>query len=474
MRAQGRVPLPREREELIRVMVRVGDFSMVLLAGIIAYALRFGTVVLPDYYILGLAVAVLLTALLFPTQGLYREWQGRFSWAQLAGLTVAWATVLLVLVLAAVATKTTELYSRLWVSYTAVLGWTFLVMFRLALGMLQSWLGTRGWSRRRVLILGAGVLGREVAGRVRDTGWSGFEVVGFLDDNPGLQRQRPLGIPVLGSLDTVANAIERERIDEVWLALPLRAEIRLKEVESRLRNTTVALRFIPDIYGFRLLHHAIGEVAGVPMLNLSDTPMRGINRLVKALEDRLLAVLILLLVWPLMLAIAVAVRMETPGPAIFRQLRHGWDGRPIEVWKFRSMCVDAEPADATGYRQATRNDPRVTRVGAWLRRTSLDELPQFINVLQGRMSIVGPRPHPIRMNALYRDRVDSYMRRHKVKPGITGWAQVNGFRGETDTLEKITRRVEHDLYYIENWSLWLDLRILWLTLVRGFVDANAY
>ncbi|MBF0238873.1 MAG: exopolysaccharide biosynthesis polyprenyl glycosylphosphotransferase [SAR324 cluster bacterium] len=207
-------------------------------------------------------------------------------------------------------------------------------------------------------------------------------------------------------------------------------------------------------------------------MNLSSTPIAGVNRIVKGFEDRIFAFLILLLISPLMLAVAIGVKLSSPGPVFFKQKRHGWNGKEVEIWKFRSMIVHKEePGQIT---QATKNDNRITPFGAFIRRTSLDELPQFINVLQGTMSIVGPRPHAVEHNEAYKDIVDGYMLRHKVKPGITGWAQVNGWRGETDTIDKMKRRVEFDLHYIENWSLWFDIKIIFLTVLRIFFDKNAW
>src|SRR5690606_32379061 len=222
---------------------------------------------------------------------------------------------------------------------------------------------------------------------------------------------------------------------------------------------------------FNLLNHSITEVAGLPVLNLSATPMEGVNGLLKALEDRVLAALILLLIWPVMVAIAIGIKLSSPGPVIFKQHRYGLRGNKIEVWKFRTMTVCENDDNVT---QAKRNDPRVTRFGAFLRRTSLDELPQLFNVLQGRMSLVGPRPHAVAHNEQYRKLIGRYMLRHTVKPGITGLAQINGWRGETDSLDKMQKRVEYDLYYIENWSLWLDLKIIFLTLFKGLRHPNAY
>jgi len=264
---------------------------------------------------------------------------------------------------------------------------------------------------------------------------------------------------------------ERE-LDEVWIALPLWAEKRVKEVLNDLRHSTVTIRYVPDIFGFRLMHHSITDIVGMAVIDLSGSPMWGINRLVKYVEDRFLALFFLVVSSPLMFFIALGIKLTSKGPIIFKQVRHGYDGRPINIYKFRTMILHKEKDNCVT--QASRKDPRVTKIGAFLRSTSLDELPQFFNVLQGRMSIVGPRPHAIAHGELYKDKIDDYMKRHKVKPGITGWAQINGWRGETDTLEKMEKRVEYDLYYIENWSLWFDLKIIFMTLFKVFLHENAY
>ena len=232
------------------------------------------------------------------------------------------------------------------------------------------------------------------------------------------------------------------------------------------------VRFIPEFGEIHLLNHQISEVAGHFAIDLSVTPMVETARFVKRVEDIVLGSLFLLLSLPACVAIAVILKFQSPGPILFKQYRMGANGKHFKVYKFRSMEVHQEENGQVT--QACRGDPRVTKFGALLRRTSLDELPQFYNVLQGRMSIVGPRPHALAHNEQYKELVESYMKRHKVKPGITGWAQVNGFRGETDTLDKMEKRVEHDLWYINNWSLWLDLRIIGLTVIKGLVNPNAY
>ncbi|HIG8681784.1 TPA: undecaprenyl-phosphate glucose phosphotransferase, partial [Klebsiella pneumoniae] len=227
---------------------------------------------------------------------------------------------------------------------------------------------------------------------------------------------------------------------------------------------------IPDVFTFNILQSRTEEVNGIPVVPIFETPLNGINMVLKRLEDIILSVVILTLISPILIIISLCVKLTSPGPIIFKQTRYGMDGKPIKVWKFRTMVV-MENDNVT---QATKNDVRVTKVGRFLRRTSLDELPQFFNVLFGGMSIVGPRPHAVIHNEQYRSLIEGYMLRHKVKPGITGWAQINGWRGETDTLEKMEKRVEYDLEYIREWSIWLDIRIIFLTIFKGFIGKAAY
>jgi putative colanic acid biosynthesis UDP-glucose lipid carrier transferase len=329
-----------------------------------------------------------------------------------------------------------------------------------------------GYNHRRIVLIGGEAVAQRVIRQLRENPWVGAEVVGLFEDRDiGTELD---GIPVLGRFaDAAPMLTARHDIHQVWFAMPLSAESRMRAVLTSLRHVTADICFVPDIFGFQLLNHSISEVAGLPIVFLTASPLVGTNRILKEIEDRVLATIVLVLLAPLMAAIAVAIKLTSRGPLLFVQKRHGWDGKSISVYKFRTMIVhDERPGNVT---QATRNDPRVTRIGRILRRTSLDELPQLLNVLEGSMSLVGPRPHAVEHNEQYKELIDSYMLRHKVKPGITGWAQVNGYRGETDTVDKMKMRVEHDLYYIEHWSLWFDLRIMLLTLLRGvWWSNNAY
>lgn len=464
--------LLREYASVLTIMARASDLFAVLVGALSAFYWRFHDFSLQSNYQIAILISTLLVLGIFPLFGVYESWRGKSRFVQLRTITAAWISVLLILIVIAYLTKTGETISRQWTVAWGFSTWCLLLVFRAGLGQGLRFLRNKGWNHKRVIIVGAGKLGREVLARLRDSAWMGFDVVAFADDVPVSASELCEGVRVLRDIDELGAVAERERIDEVWISLPLREEERVKRALHSLRHSTATIRFVPDIFGFNLLNHSVTEIAGLAVLDLSITPMIGLNRVVKALEDRVLCALILLLISPLMLVIAIGVKLTSPGPVFFRQLRHGWDGRPFEVYKFRTMLVHEENEKV--YVQACKNDPRVTRFGAFLRKTSLDELPQFINVLQGHMSIVGPRPHPIALNNKHKELVEAYMQRHRVKPGITGWAQVNGWRGETDTLDKMKKRVEFDLYYIENWSLWFDLKIILMTVFRGFRDPNAY
>ena len=345
--------------------------------------------------------------------------------------------------------------------------------------------------RRRAIVVGAGPLAARVSSALRHQATRGIDLVAFFDDRQDTRLDPDAATQRRGRLRDVADFVRREGVHEVYLALPLasgtdtagapspRGEAapspgstsRMVELLQALQGTTASVFHVPDILGLTVVQGRLQDVGGVPVVGLCESPFTGVNAVIKRAEDLVLAGLILVLIAPLLAAVALGVKLSSPGPVIFRQRRHGLDGREIVVWKFRSMrTLDDGPV----VRQATRNDPRITRFGAFLRRTSLDELPQFFNVMQGRMSIVGPRPHALAHTEQYRALIGPYMMRHKVKPGITGWAQVNGLRGETDTVDKMRARVEHDLEYLHRWSLALDLRIVARTVALVLFDRQAF
>ncbi len=461
--------LLRRQNPILYFSVRIADALAILSSGAFVYALRFDGVNLVGKYMTVAVIGAVLAALYFPRAGVYRNWRGDHILINFQRLLFAWSAVAVTLLTIAFLTKTTTLISRQWfVSWFAVAIPLFAV-YRAVLRLLLARYMRDDGRKTRIVIVGAGELARDVAHRIDAARWSGFAIEGFFSD----QRDgRVDGHPVLGRLADLETALRgpdgRATVEEVWIALPLDDYARVREVVHSLRHVPVAIRFIPDIFEFRLINHDISQIEGIPVIDLNVTPMVGMNRILKAIEDYVLASLILVLISPLMLFIAIGVRLSSPGPIFYRQQRVSWNGQPFEMLKFRSMPVTAE--DETGPKWATPGEQRATPFGRFLRRTSLDELPQFINVLRGEMSIVGPRPERPYFIDKFKDEIPDYMQKHLVKAGITGWAQINGWRGDTD-LEK---RIEYDLFYIENWSLWFDLKIIFLTVFKGFISKNAY
>ncbi|MGV1720657.1 undecaprenyl-phosphate glucose phosphotransferase [Vibrio furnissii] len=293
----------------------------------------------------------------------------------------------------------------------------------------------------------------------------------FYDDRNENRFAYPIRSPMKGKVAPLIELAKEGGIDEVFIALPMVARDRIRHYLDELSDSTVDTYLVPDLYTYNLNVSQLKRIGGVQTFSIFSSPFDGMGKVIKRIEDIVIGSMIALLISPVLIAVAVGVKLSSPGPVLFKQDRYGLGGKKIKVWKFRSMKVMENDAVVT---QATKNDPRVTKFGAFIRRTSLDELPQFLNVLQGSMSIVGPRPHAVAHNEQYRKIVDNYMIRHKIKPGITGWAQINGYRGETETVDKMEKRVRYDIQYMQNWSLWLDIKIIFLTVFKGFVSETAY
>jgi putative colanic acid biosynthesis UDP-glucose lipid carrier transferase len=324
---------------------------------------------------------------------------------------------------------------------------------------------------QRAVIIGMNEQGIELAKKITGTPLSRVELCGFVDSR-ATERLNPRGEhKLLGDMSQIAQVIRDHNISNIYLSLPMASQPRILKLLDDLKDTTASIYFVPDMFVTDLIQGRAGTVCGTPVISVCETPFAGMNGVLKRGSDIVFSIGILLMIFPVLLVIAAAVKWTSPGPIIFKQRRYGLDGQEILVYKFRSMSVTENGATVT---QATKNDSRITPLGAILRRTSLDELPQFINVLQGRMSIVGPRPHAVAHNEMYRKLIKGYMVRHKVKPGITGWAQINGFRGETETLDKMQGRIDYDLDYLRNWSLRLDVRIILTTVKLVSKDQQAY
>ena len=371
--------------------------------------------------------------------------------AMLAGVAGRWAGLVGLLLLWLFVFKASQDFSRIWFMLWAAGAMMLLWLERLGIYLFLRALRQRGFNLRHVALVGSGPAAENLKQRLDNAGWSGYNIA--------------LTIPSadLMSLEQLAEAT----VDEVWLALPLSDETAIKNALHALRHSTAAIRFAPDMFTLRLINHGVSDVLGVPMFDLSTTPMTGMNQLVKWLEDKILSSLILLMISPLMILLALGVKLTSPGPVFYRQERVGLNNKPFHMLKFRSMPVDTEKSGVQWGGSAAK---ATTRFGQFIRKTSLDELPQFLNVLKGDMSIVGPRPERPMFVEQFKEEIPDYMKKHMVKAGITGWAQVHGWRGDTD----LKTRIEYDLYYIENWSLWLDLKIVVMTVFKGFVNKNAY
>ena len=387
------------------------------------------------------------------------------------GILSSWLTLLAILAGFGYGTRSLDFFDRevlmFWALATPVLQ---LLAVRLGHALLRrESADTR--NRRNAVVIGAGSLGVKVARAIASRSVQGINFVGYFDDRTDARVHADSAGHRLGTLRDAAPYVLQRGVKVVFITLPLGSQPRIIELLENLQGTNATIYFVPDVFGISIIQGQLQDFNGVPVVGIWDTPFTGTNRLVKRVSDVLLASLILVLIAPVLAAVALGVRLSSPGPIIFKQKRNGLDGEEIIVYKFRSMTSTDNGAVV---KQATRGDARITPFGTFIRKTSLDELPQFINVLQGSMSIVGPRPHAVAHNELYRQLIKAYMVRHKVKPGITGWAQVNGHRGETDTIDKMQARVEYDLEYLRNWSLGLDLQIIARTIRLVFFDRHAY
>ncbi|MES2992053.1 MAG: undecaprenyl-phosphate glucose phosphotransferase [Pseudomonadota bacterium] len=414
-----------------------------------------------------LTLCLLVFALTFPGRNRFRD----NLIAAGVDILSSWVMLLGILALCGYATRSLHYFENdvllNWAVVTPVLQWLAVWIGK----VLTQRLSARPENRRSAIIVGGGALGVKVAKALTESAGYGVDFIGYFDDRTDDRLHEEASTRRLGGLKDVAAYATEHNVREVYITLPLGSQPRIVELLEEVQGTTASLFFVPDVFGISIIQGRLQDMNGVPVVGICETPFTGTNELVKRISDVVIGSIILILISPILLAIAIGVKLSSPGPAIFKQRRNGLDGGEIVVYKFRSMrSQDNGPV----VRQATKDDPRITRFGAFIRRTSLDELPQFINVLQGRMSIVGPRPHAVAHNEQYRQLIKAYMVRHKVKPGITGWAQVNGHRGETDTIEKMQARVEYDLEYLRNWSLGLDLQIIVRTIRLVFFDRHAY
>jgi putative colanic acid biosynthesis UDP-glucose lipid carrier transferase len=429
---------------------------------------------LPLIYIVLLYTCAVLTFFSFSKLELYDSWRGRSMSAMFGRLTLSWAFILFVGILLSFFIHRAGELSRLWVVYWFIVGTIFLVVHRVAVYYALRYLRrTYGVNTKGVVIVGYGRIGKEMHKRAQDQDWFGYNVDAVHADIGELDEIDDTNIYRIHKMESIHAYVVTHNIREIWITLPMSESAKLQRLQYLLRNTLVDVRLIPDTYGLQILSNRMAYFMGVPTVDLNRPHSQGIPGLAKDAFDKLFALAVLTVLAVPFAMIAILIKCSSRGPVYFKQARHGLNGKKFMIYKFRTMEMHREP-DMNTITQAKQNDPRITPIGRFIRRTSIDELPQFINVLMGDMSIVGPRPHAVQHNEKYEDLLDVYMLRHRVKPGITGWAQIHGHRGETDTVDKMQKRVQFDLHYIRNWSLWLDMRIIVWTAFKGWTGNNAY
>lgn len=417
------------------------------------------------------AFSMLMALMFFPSWGMYRVTRRRMFWRCVFVPVCAWLFVLAASCALVMALHRSYRPAVDWLKEWAFISAAGVVLCRLAAHAICLQLTRQDVRTCTVAVVGNAANCRQLMRKIDATPDSVYRVTVAFDTDPKAHAI-PLGLPTFCDREAFVNYVRNAHIEELWFAVPLSEGQKIVPFVELLRNDLINIRFIPDVSGLSAFNAGLANLEGTSAINLVASPIASQLLIGKEIFDRLFALCALIALSPVLIGIALAVKLTSQGPVLFTQRRKGANGKVFSIYKFRSMCMHADTGGVV--KQATRNDPRVTRVGAFLRRTSLDELPQFFNVLRGEMSVVGPRPHAIEHDKLYQDIVDGYIHRYRIKPGITGWAQINGFRGETDRIEKMQGRVAHDLYYLSNWSFWLDMRIVLATVFKGLVHRNAY
>jgi putative colanic acid biosynthesis UDP-glucose lipid carrier transferase len=447
-------------------LVDILVINLVLFVAIMTWSQKYTR----EYFVLAL-VGSLAFVLIAESFTLYRSWRvGTFSELTFYTL-ICWLGAAGVLIIALFFTKMSENYSRVALGLWMIFGFIALVGWRFAFQQALYALRVRGHNTRSIALFGLSEKGIRLAKETQDHPEIGYKLDAIYDDRALDRLDEDYHDLIKGNVEAGIEAARNNEFDVIYIALPIQAQHRIQGMLAAFGDTTATVHVVPDLFMYCLMHGQMAHVGDVQTISVYDNPISGGIATIKRLEDIFLSLAALILLGIPLLGIALAIKLTSKGPVLFKQDRYGLNGRKIKVWKFRSMKVMENAEIVT---QATKDDPRVTRLGAFLRRTSLDEMPQFFNVLKGDMSAIGPRPHAVSHNEEYRKLVSFYMLRHKVKPGITGWAQVNGWRGEIDTIDKMQKRIEYDLEYIRNWSLWLDFKIVVFTVLRSFNDKNAY
>jgi putative colanic acid biosynthesis UDP-glucose lipid carrier transferase len=458
----------------------ISSTAQAILDGMWIIALTYGLSIfqfkhLPSIYLTLCIVLLVLMGIVYDRSGVYR-YNGSLTQKSML-LFKAWSITFGILLTIAFISKTSTLYSRQFLIIFFIVGYLGQLLLHIISRYYLIWKKSTQHDIN-ALIIGTGELANYLFAKINNNPWVIEKIIGTVttpDDSPkhddNVVNNVKVKAPILGNLDDAYQLVDKHSIKVVYIVAPLNISPQIEKLYFELLDKNVDVHWVPNIFALHLINHSVKELAGIPIITLSETPLRGLSLVLKVLEDRILSVFILILISPILLIAAIAIKLDSPGPVFFRQERTGWDGTIFRIWKFRTMKVHRE--DNGVVTQATQDDPRVTRVGKFLRRTSIDELPQIFNVLQGSMSLVGPRPHAISHNIQYAKEIAAYLTRHRIKPGITGLAQVRGYRGETKDLELMIKRVKSDIEYINKWSISLDIIILLRTFLI-FFKHNAY
>lgn len=464
-----KIPIMESMAKKNIFFVQLFDVLAIILSGMIAYTGYFSLAEGPIHanYIIAIVLSVLLTIIIFPLFNVNKLY-GNDLFSYIHKLFLAWLTVIAILITIAFSLKLSDHFSRKW-----LFSWTFLsllLLFSTRLILHYIIYLTAQDNFKKIVIVGAQGLGKTLAQRISlAKPYINIDILAFFDDDETLRNKAVENIHVNGNILNLSSFVRENEVDEVWVTPQYIDQAYLEKILHNLRYNLVTIRFIPNIFSFHPINYSVSKFLGLPVISLTESPMTNeVNRALKTIEDKILASLILLVLSPVILMISIGVKLSSPGPIFYRQERIGWNGKVFTMLKFRTMPIDVEKETGPVWAKASEN--RATRFGYLLRHTSLDELPQLWNVLTGEMSIVGPRPERPYFVEKFKEDIPEYMQKHLVKAGITGWAQVNGWRGDTD----LHKRIEHDIYYIEHWSVWLDLKIILLTIFKIIADKNAY
>ena len=479
IRSKYRSVLQRRRS-LINVLQPLLDGLAII--GVAWFFINLNIGYLTQDYIIFLLVLLGLVSVTYDRFAIYRTSSSFYR--KLFSLFNAWFISFLALFVVGFLTNQSYIYSRDFIIELFIVGFVVQAIIHFVVRSINYRINKHSQTTDNVIIVGQGQLANYLEHKITANPWLNQRVIGNVSINENTKRRKKFEkselndyptsrIILLGNVSELPLLIDEHAIDTVYIVTPLESSTVLEELYFVLLDKHVTIHWIPDIFSLRLINHSVKEIAGIPVLTLSETPLTGISRLAKSVEDKILSSLILIAISPVLLVIALLIKIDSPGPVFFRQNRTGWNGKTFSIWKFRSMVAQNQVLDNAVVKQAERNDPRITKIGAFIRKTSIDELPQLFNVITGDMSLVGPRPHAVQHDEVYSERINDYYARHNIKPGMTGLAQVRGYRGETKEIDQMTKRIESDIEYINNWSIWLDLSILIRT-IRVFTSKDVY